>query len=48
MNRFKFSVIIEKDEDGYYASVPKSKDAIPRRARMRRCLNEFRMLSGSV
>ncbi len=22
MNRFKFSVIIEKDEDGYYASVP--------------------------
>jgi predicted RNase H-like HicB family nuclease len=22
MNHFKFSVIIEKDEDGYYASVP--------------------------
>jgi Uncharacterized conserved protein len=25
MNRYKFSVIIEKDEDGYYASVPERK-----------------------
>lgn len=25
MNRFKFSVIIEKDEDGYYAFAPELK-----------------------
>jgi predicted RNase H-like HicB family nuclease len=25
MNRYKFSVIIEKDEDGYYAFVPELK-----------------------